>query len=566
MLNVVPNASYGGYVTAAGRQVFLDSSLPGQCKGFYRFSRPSQDEGYIFAVDYADAGHLYYAIPGGTPQELALPAGASLTFGRQYSFATDLQWIFITNGLDTPLKVDTDLNVTYWGIVEPATAPTAAASGTSTMDGAYTYSVTFGNASQESSQSDAVSNTVTVVDQGIQLTGIPVSNDPQVTQVNIYRIGGSLGQWRLVATIANGTTTYTDTMADSALGHILTVFRDPPPPFTAICNHQERIFGFGTPSDPSIVYWSNYGEPWGFNSETGTLTAGENSLNDYAVGLASTGSVLSLMKTDSQYAIFGNTDSNFSVARISDIGCVSFRSIWQGNGNCGWLSNQGSYIWNGSNVPTNFSDGNYQQSNIHSFLATLDQNDTSQCTAFFYDRMIHYSFPTLNKTYFYDTRTNGWFILGWACDQVYYRPEDPMYKVLGTNLMSVGQIDHWFAAPGDFGQAIQAYVLSGVTDSGSDAGTKKYLYTIVTAPVQDATLAVTTICNPGSDAFYDTQAVNMSKGGPKFQFSLPDDLTGNQIQVKVLVISNLQVHIQKITVNGFLNDLFVEYGYGATTV
>jgi hypothetical protein len=566
MLNVIPNASYGGYVTAEGRQVFLGSPLPGPCRGFYRFSRPTADEGYIFACDVAGAGALYYATPGGTPVLLSLPAGATLTAGRQYSMATDLQWLFLTNGLDTPLKVDLNLTVTYWGIVEPVTGPVAIVAGTaSTMVGTYEYTTTFGNASQESSQADANSNAVTVNNMGISLTNIPVSTDPQVTQVNIYRIGGSLGQWRLVATLANGTTTYTDTMADSALGHILTVFRDPPPAFTAIANHQERIFGFGTPADPSIVYYSNYEEPWGFNSDTGTMTAGENSLNDSAVGLASTGAVLSLMKTDSQYAVFGDTDSNFSVSRISDIGCTGLRSIWQGNGNCGWLSNQGCYIWNGSGPPTNFSDGNFQQSNIHSFLATLGVADTLACTGFFFDRMIHYSFPTLNKTYLFDTRTNGWFILGWACDQVYYRPEDPQYRVLGTNLQHTGQIDHWFAAPGDFGQAIQAYVVSGITDSGDDSSTKDYRYVIVTAPVQEATLSVLTISNPGTDAFYDNQAVDMSIGGPKFQFSLPTELKGVQIQVKILVISAQQIHIQKVAVHGWITDKYVEYGYGATT-
>jgi hypothetical protein len=571
MVNLLPNAGYGGYVTAPGRKVFLSGSLPGTCKGMAKFSRPGTPNGYVFAVDIGTTsgyGALYYAQAGGTPVLLTLPAGASLTFGAQYFFVPFGQWIFLSNGIDTPLKIDMSLNVTYWGIVPPATAPTTMVAGVaSTMVGTYYYTVTFGNASQESSQgfNDTTQQTVysaalTTTDMGIALAGIPVSTDPQVTERNIYRLGGGNGTWNLVATISdNTTTTYVDTLADDAVLQTLTVFRDPPQPFTYICLHQERIWGFGTPSDPSIVYYSNLNEPWGFNNDTGNLPVGENSLNDIAVGMASCGSVLALHKSNSLYAVYGDSNSTFAVALIEYTGATSSRGIISAYGASWWHSEQGFYVWTGSSNAQNLSDGTFQKSNIKSILDNLNANDKAQAVCFVFDRMIGLSFPTLEMSYIYDTRTTAWFPISWAADQM-ISDINGLYKCLGQNLFSNGEIDQWFAAPGDFGNPITAYITSGITDSGSTNSTKDYRYVNVEAQPQDATLAIMVVANPGSYGYSYTTALDMSTGGPVFQFDLPMTIVGRACQLKVLVTSKVQVHVQSANVMGQIRRLNVEMG------
>ena len=560
--NLVPDVAYGGFVTAQGRVNAFTTSLPGQCKGLYRFARSGQADVYVAACDNLSTGHseLYYAPYGGTFTKLNTPA--PLTLGQQYSFATSLQWLFITNGLDIPLKIDQSLNVTYWGIVAPTTAPTLIAAGSSTMTGVYYYCVTFGNASQESSQG-TVSNSITVSGTGVGLTNIPVSTDSQVTQRNIYRQGGGLGQWRLIHTINdNTTTTYVDTLPDNQVtGQVLTVFRDPPQVFKSIITHKERVWGLGTLTDPSIVYYSNYEEPWGFNDETGNLTVGENSFNDIGIGLGTTGSVLAVFKSETLYAVFGDADSNFISSKIADVGFTSLNSIFSAYGISGGLSRQGFYVWDGSSAPQNISDGNFQQSNIKSVISGLTSADFAVATTFVYDRMTCLSLPTLDRTYIYDSRSSQWYILSWSCDQAYFQLNG-QYSVIASNIHSVGELDQWFASPQDLGSNVLAYGISKISDSGTINATKTYRYLQMQAPVQNALATYTIITNPGALAYYETQNIDLSTGGPFHQVPLPMTMVGNEVQLKLLVNSPVQVHIQKIAIYGDIKRLNTEPGNG----
>lgn len=552
--NFIPNVGYAGFVTVEGRQAFLNSPLPGMCTGMSRVGIPSSPNLYIFAVTVAGVGYIYTASQGGTPT--LVPTPVPLTPNLQTSFADSQHWIFITNGVDTPLKYDVlTSTITNWGIDPPATAPLLIIAGVCLMYGKYYYCITYGTANQESSQG-VVSQPITVTNQGIALTSIPVSSDSQVTERNIYRLGGALGQWRLIHTIPdNVTTTYADTLADANVtGQLLTVNRDAPLPFISIVAHKERIWGFGTPSDPSIVYYSNLNEPWGFNNLKGNYPVGENSFNDVAVGMASIGTQLILMKSRSTYNVTGSTNADFQVNKLFDIGCRSQRSICQAYGVCWWVSKQGIYQFDG-NSPTNLSDGNYQVSNIKSVISSLNDSDFANCTSFVYERMVHFSFPTLNKTYLFDLRSQGWYPMGWALDQVAFDLESN-YPVIGTNLNSSGQIDHWFASPGDFGGTIDSYIVSRITDSGSLQTTKACRYIELQAPVQVGTVIITTVIDPGTLQFSDTSTFDLADGNIRQQGSLPPTLIGAEVQLKILVRSASVIHIQKVSVHGYAKAMY----------
>ena len=565
MQNLLPNKGYGGYVTAAGRQVFLANSLPGICRGFQKFSRPGIPNGYIFACDVGGVGALYYAVQGGTPTALSLPSGTSLSSEQQFSFAVYQTWCFITNGVDTPLKVDESLNVTRWGIDAPLTAPTLLVAGSSTMVGTYYYTITFGNSVQESgqgfnptTQQTVFSLPITVSNQGIALTGIPVSTDPQVTKRNIYRLGGGNGTWNLVGTINdNTTTTYTDTLADGDVKQVLVVFRQPPPLFRYIQAHQGCIFGYGVDATPNTLYFSNFDEPWGFNLTVQSFPVGNGSHNDSPVGMASTGSILALVNKDSLYALFGNSISNFAVEYVERTGGTSSTGVISAYGSIWWISQHGVYVWAGSNAATCISDGGFQKSNIKSVLDGLTTADKAACVLFFYDRMICVSFPTINKTYVYDMRTDAWFPLTWATDQAYSDPNGT-YKMLGQNLEAPGEIDLWFAAPGDFGTAITAFITSGITDSGAMYAEKTYRYVQVEAQPQNAILAATITANPGSSQYQYTFAIPITTGGPVFQFSVPMEIVGRAVQLNVSIISADEIHVSSAAIYGEVRRMFVE--------
>lgn len=552
--NFSPNSGYGGFVTVQGRQAFLAAPLPGQCTGMHSIAREGLPDLYLFAVAVSGVGHIYSAIQGGTATEVPTPV--PLTPDLQTSFADGLQWAFITNGLDTPIKFDVISNViTFWGIVAPTSAPTLSIGSASTMNGTYYYSITYSNPLQESSQG-VISDPITVTNTGVNLTNIPISSDSQVTQRNIYRIGGALGQWRLIFTINdNTTTTYSDTLGDDQVtGHLLTVDRDPPPVFDSIISHKERIWGFGTPDDHSVVYYSNYGEPWGFNLVTGFLPVGSNSFNDVAVGMASIGTQLVLMKTKTTYNVTGSTDADFQSNKLFDIGCRSSRSICSAYGVCWWLSKQGIYQFDGSS-PQNLSDGVFQQSNIKSVIQGLALSDLLLCTSFVYDRMVHFCFPSINTSFFWDLRSQGWYSISWALDQVVFNLESEV-PVVGTNLQSVGQIDQWFAAPGDFGQSIDSYIISRITDSGNIASTKEYRYVELQAPIQNGTVTISTIVDPGALQVTDITTFNLTSGFTRQQSSLKKGMVGAEVQVKLLVRAATTIHIQKAAIHGYIKALY----------
>lgn len=552
-LNITPNETYGSYVTALGRsRVF---TLPGKINGITKFVRPGHVDTYIFAVDVGGAGTLYYGPYGGPYNPLSLPEALTPGLNTQFVFAQ--KWCFVCNGVDTPLKIDLNLVVTFWGIVAPTTAPSLAASGVSLMTGTYRYCVTFGSADCESSQGE-ISAPITVTNQGVQLSAIPVSIDPQVTQRNIYREGGTIGEFLLIHTINdNTTTTYLDTLSDAnVVGQQLTIFRDPPLPFTYIATHQERIWGWGTPSDPSIVYYSNLNEPYAFNYDTGTLPVGENSFNDVATGMNSLGSVLLLNKRRTLYAVYGSTDADFIAVKQSDTGCRSGKTVASLDGTAAWLNRRGVWFSTGS-APQIASDGTYQQSNIKSVIDSLTEDDLNAATGFWYDRMYHISFPTLNKTYFFDTRTTSWWALGWATDQIYTDPESPQ-DVVASNLQTIGAFDQWFTGGTDIGMPISGYLKSRISDAGDSSTEKIIRYGEIVAPLQTAMAYLTAIANPGNQQYQNQIEMNLSQGTIRHQESWPRAIRGSEFQLELRTVSTTQLEIQKITLYGYVDRKLVQ--------
>ena len=118
-------------------------------------------------------------------------------------------------------------------LVDKATAPTAAVGAATGLTGVYSYVVTYVTAVGET-EAGVVSANVTVANQKINVSGIPTSFMHSVTSRNLYRTAAGGAVYKLVTTIAdNTTTTYTDSIADVALGV------SPPTVLTAVTGTQE---------------------------------------------------------------------------------------------------------------------------------------------------------------------------------------------------------------------------------------------------------------------------------------------------------------------------------------
>jgi hypothetical protein len=568
--NLTPNATYGSYETALGRTSM--GVLPGPINGFTKFIRPGVPDTYIFAVDFGGIGTLWHGPINGPYVQFATPV--PLTPGLNSQFVFSYQWCFFNNSVDIPLKIDLDLNVTYWGIVPPDAAPILTADGAADMNGTYYYIITFGSVtplySIESSEGPD-SLPITVTGTGVTLTGIPVSPDPQVTERNIYRIGGSQGQFFLVGTIPdNVTTTFTDTLADNLIGitpgtgQLLTPQRDPPLPFLWMCTHQERIWGWGSATDPSIVYYSNLDEPTGFDLYVaGYIVVGENSFNDGANGMSSEGSVLILNKDRTVYAVYGSSNADFQAIKLADTGCRSGLSVATLDGVTAWINRRGIWFCSGT-TPQNMSDGAYQVSNIKSFILSLTDADLDQAVGWWYDRMYHISFPTLNVTYFFDLRGQGWWRLGWATDHVYVDVEanelpsnGVALQVLGVNLQTIGEFDQWFTGGTDLGLPIMAYLTSRVTDGGDSATEKIIRFGEVIAPPQPGMVFLTCIANPGTFEIFNQIGFNLADE-LRHQESWPQAMRGSEVQLQLRTFSSVQIQIESCTIYAYVDRKLIQ--------
>lgn len=555
--NIVPNVQYGGYVTVPGRVRALTEQLPSAPNGITCMQRPGLPDQYIFAVDNAGVGELWTALLDGTPSPLASPI--ALTPGQQTFFAPSRKWIFITNGVDVPLKISTSLVVTLWGIVAPVDPPDASTSGVGPLLGTYYYCETFSNADQESSQG-AISAPIEAANNSITVTPVATTTDAQVTTRNLYRIGGSLGEWRLLHSQPVGDLTpFLDVTPESDLtGQSLIIFRDPPRVFKSIDTHQDRVFGFGDDEDPTRVSWSNYNEPWGFNPQANVLEAGPNDFNDVAVACKSIGPELMLCKTRSFYTLLGNSDNTFTTQFVTNVGCTSATGVTAAYGLGTWPSVQGIQLYTGGGAIATppISDGQFQQSNVKSALDAIDERDLSLVTTFVWDRMFCYAFPSLNQTYVFDTRTRQWFgPLTFALGQVYYDLNSKAAPVIGSNLEAIGAVDQWFASTtqGDLGAPITAFALSRVTDNDAIKALKRYVYAYLEAVVQpgaQATLAV--VVNPGPQQAYFQEAFDLGAGTPRHLWNLPAGVSGSEVQVQIFTRALEQVTVQRASVYGMI--------------
>lgn len=178
---------------------------------------------------------------------LSTDAWAAITLGSYTSFATgnimgtaqikDLMCICAGR----PAKL-TDIsagNVNRLGGSAPS-APTAAVGAAGTPAGTYRHVITFKDETSgwESSPSDPTSST-TVSSEQIDLSSIPAVADREgVTHVYIYRtINTDESPFRYVGKVTLGTTTYSDNIADSALGEAApeSSDHDPPPTTSYVC-------------------------------------------------------------------------------------------------------------------------------------------------------------------------------------------------------------------------------------------------------------------------------------------------------------------------------------------
>lgn len=188
--------------------------------------------------------------------------------------------LYITDGTK-PQRFD-GTNDFYAGSISPAKPTLAKTSGGNLSPGTYKYFITFITDNMGEGIKGVESDPITLTTETkINLSAIPVgAAGTGVVGRNIYRTIANGSLFYYVGVISdNTTTTFGDTLADSAVGaeHIPTII----PPATArfvIMGHDERAYWFGmtTAGDQSLVRVSDVGFPDRIVSSSGFFTVANN--------------------------------------------------------------------------------------------------------------------------------------------------------------------------------------------------------------------------------------------------------------------------------------------------
>lgn len=112
------------------------------------------------------------------------------------------------------------LQVERHGVRPPTNGMTLAAGAAGTLNGTYLYRLKYRNSQTgaESESDNGLSAPITVANQQVNLSNLPVSPDPQVDKKRLYRtVAGGQAAWFLVTEMPNTAVVYTDNTADIAL-------------------------------------------------------------------------------------------------------------------------------------------------------------------------------------------------------------------------------------------------------------------------------------------------------------------------------------------------------------
>lgn len=197
-----------------------------------------------------------------------------------------------------------------WGITEPANGSTLTVTGTGSQDSSvagavtYTYKYIYRNDNTGGkSNPSPVSAAVAAASQGIQV-GVTASGDAQVTNIWLYRQGGTIvSSYRFVAELGNITTTYFDQASDLSISANDELDIENYVPFPTVDSNGDSVLGTPLPNiwgpfvgkyifacgdtvRPGYVYWTNAISPesTSFSSNLQVTNPSEPLMNGFIFG------------------------------------------------------------------------------------------------------------------------------------------------------------------------------------------------------------------------------------------------------------------------------------------
>lgn len=308
--------------------------------GQHEFEKVST--GDRFHLLYTAAGTLLKRTTGDVITSIASGLGADVWA----DFVSTNEVVFFTNGR-VQRKFD-GTSLTKMGIDRPTVGSLAGTAGAAgDPNGTYELRVTFANSStgHESSASNTAAATVTVTNDVIDWSNIPVSSDTQVDLVYLYvRNVATQRFFYRAGSVTNGTTTASTDFDDENLTvqAPTTISNDPPPVATKFLTYKDgRIFA----ATATALYYTPplQHEAFDLTNRVETFSDGQP-----ITGIRAFKDSLLVFKADRTYVIRGIDPDTWTIDVLDGRhGCGSHRTIIEGGLWLYWWGRHGLYRWDG---------------------------------------------------------------------------------------------------------------------------------------------------------------------------------------------------------------------------
>jgi len=222
-------------------------------------------------------------------------------------------WTFIAD--DALMVKDNGTSTVPWTIAAPTAAPVVAIGSSGVLTGSYSARFTYvrktsGGALAAESNPSPASNSVTLTNNQLSVTGLTASTDSQVTHARLYRTLAGGSDYLFDQDVAMGTTTATSVQADTSLGAEFSLTDNSVVPFaSSIAIWNETMWFTRDAANPTYLWYSKR-----FNPESvppaNFLSIGDAS--DPLQLVMPFGGLLGVFSRKTKYRILGNAISGYA--------------------------------------------------------------------------------------------------------------------------------------------------------------------------------------------------------------------------------------------------------------
>jgi hypothetical protein len=216
----------------------------------------------------------------------------------------------------------------------------------SSFNGTYQYVYTYYNSEDGTESAPSDVSAELVVDSGnIEVGMSPVIDDPQVTHKRLYRVGGNLTQFSMVAEIDKDITQYIDVLDDTEVdGRLLESdnFSEAPTGLQYLSESYAMLFG----AVASTLRFTPIGKPDAWPPEYSLQ------FDEDITGLGPVANGVLVFTRSKTYIVTGTGPTSLSQQSLrGDQGCIAFESISEAfAGTLIWASEDGLCTSSGNNV------------------------------------------------------------------------------------------------------------------------------------------------------------------------------------------------------------------------